>query len=520
MEDPLYLSYAQPSLGHTSLQLSHIPYSRGDQLTYGAGALFQGRSPLEEMPSAYTSSRPSQVPEVVHWEPRQGLAGTQVIITLVSAVELDPDWTFTASFGNQSTRCSWDAAEDSDPYYHYTLTTTAPSLSSTSWNTSFVPLNIRAQDEMGNDIGGSRVGDYRYTDTLAHSSRASPDLARKRKLSPGSARTGTAAKRMTSQPAMSGSSDAYEQRAFSYGRIPAYMDPTAANAGASMATGIGSPYSNRQEQALQYHGDSPQHPVSQLSAGPSNPSALTRGPSPQTPSWVTSALPPPSRSPNVSAASSHGGVGGLSPTIANPPLVRTSSLQQSPSPSSTPTRAAATLFNPYAMYPNKAILKLQGDLDGMTKDWSAEEHDAQRRLVQFYRTQTGSTIHANFRSVTPEERQTNIICISCIWCEAKGECYVTSVDTIALLEALVAVKFTTEEKNRIRRNLEGFRPMTVSKGKTDSEEFFKLIMGFPNPKPRNIEKDVKAFPWKTLDQALKKIISKYVSLGDIFYSLQ
>ena len=34
-------------------------------------------------------------------------------------------------------------------------------------------------------------------------------------------------------------------------------------------------------------------------------------------------------------------------------------------------------------------------------------------------------------------------------------------------------------------------------------------MGFPNPKPRNIEKDVKVFPWKILAHALKKIISKY-----------
>jgi len=77
------------------------------------------------------------------------------------------------------------------------------------------------------------------------------------------------------------------------------------------------------------------------------------------------------------------------------------------------------------------------------------------------------------------------------------------------LEALVGVRFTVEEKNRIRRNLEGFRPLTVSKAKSDSEDFFKCIMGFPHPKPRNIEKDVKVFPWKILAHALKKIISKY-----------
>ena len=88
----------------------------------------------------------------------------------------------------------------------------------------------------------------------------------------------------------------------------------------------------------------------------------------------------------------------------------------------------------------------------------------------------------------------------------------TSVDAIYLLEALVGTRFTVEEKNRIRRNLEGFRPITVSKNKAGSEDFFKLIMGFPNPKPRNIEKDVKVFPWDILSSALKKIIGKYVSI--------
>jgi hypothetical protein len=103
------------------------------------------------------------------------------------------------------------------------------------------------------------------------------------------------------------------------------------------------------------------------------------------------------------------------------------------------------------------------------------------------------------------------ICISCIYWEERAECFVTSVDTIFLLEQLVAARFTVEEKNRIRRNLEGFRPLTVSKGKQESEEFFKVIMAFPTPKPRNIEKDVKVFHWKDLASALKKIISKYVS---------
>lgn len=163
------------------------------------------------------------------------------------------------------------------------------------------------------------------------------------------------------------------------------------------------------------------------------------------------------------------------------------------------------------MYQTKAVLKIEGDLTKMCEDWSQEETDAKRRLVHFERSQQGSTISATFAPITPEARPQRSICVSCIWWEEKEDHYITSVDTIYLLEQLVNVRFTVEEKNRIRRNLEGFRPLTVSKAKADSEEFFKVIMGFPTPKPRNIEKDVKVFAWKVLSHALKKIISKYVS---------
>ena len=193
-----------------------------------------------------------------------------------------------------------------------------------------------------------------------------------------------------------------------------------------------------------------------------------------------------------------------------PRLVRTSTMQQSPpGVFSTMAVGQTQTFNPYAMQALKANLKLKGDLESMKEDWSVDEKEARRRLVVFDREQSGSTINATFKGVAPQERQASSICISCIWWKEKNEFYVTSVDTIYLLESLVGVRFTVEEKNRIRRNLEGFRPMTVSKARSDSEDFFKTIMGFPHPKPRNIEKDVKVFPWKILGTALKKIISKY-----------
>ena len=161
-------------------------------------------------------------------------------------------------------------------------------------------------------------------------------------------------------------------------------------------------------------------------------------------------------------------------------------------------------------YGYKAVLKINGNLDSMADGWSAEEWAAKRRLVQFWRSQNGNTIDADFDAVPTDNPPKGGICVSCIWWAERQACYVTSVDTIHLLECLVGMRFPVEEKNRIRRNLEGFRPTTVSKGKTDSEDFFSIIMGFPHPKPRNIEKDVKVFPWKILAHALKKIFGKYV----------
>ncbi|KAK1826009.1 hypothetical protein QBC39DRAFT_34012 [Podospora conica] len=189
-----------------------------------------------------------------------------------------------------------------------------------------------------------------------------------------------------------------------------------------------------------------------------------------------------------------------------PQLFRTSTINQQSGGG-----GAGGGYNPYALYQTKATLNINGNLNAMVEGWTPEEWENKRRLVLFSKKQNGSVLTTTFRAVSASDLPPRAPCVSCIWWQEKGECYVTSVDTISLLEHLVAApqKFTVDEKNRIRRNLEGFRPLTVSKTKAESEEFFKVIMSFGNPKPRNIEKDVKVFPWSVLGQALTKIISKY-----------
>ena len=158
------------------------------------------------------------------------------------------------------------------------------------------------------------------------------------------------------------------------------------------------------------------------------------------------------------------------------------------------------------MYLREAVLRISGDLETMVEDWSDAEFAAKRRLVQFRRSRNSSTITIDFNSVTSGFHQPHSICISCIWWDSKQEFLVTSTDVILLLEFLAALQFTVREKDRIRRDLEEFNPLTVSKGKIDSKDLFKLIMGFPDPKPRYVEKGIKVFSWKILPHALTKIL--------------
>ncbi|KAI0823622.1 hypothetical protein BC628DRAFT_1411405 [Trametes gibbosa] len=168
----------------------------------------------------------------------------------------------------------------------------------------------------------------------------------------------------------------------------------------------------------------------------------------------------------------------------------------------------------------RASLQIETPLDAMADlaDWDSEEKRVGRRLVRFSRVQEGCTLRVACEALRPSEYSDGDTVVSCIYrpADATGpgdtplsKCCITSVDIIFLLECLVGDIFNIEEKNRIRRNLEGFRPKTVSKNKVGTEEFFQKIMDFPAPKPRNIEKDVKVFDWAVLPQALDKIISKY-----------
>jgi len=484
-----------------------MPYIPSSTYESRATGEHQPDSSFIDARSRHPASHTATETEISEVTPTQGTAGSKVSLQLRTNYDLASSQnTFILMFGSKKCVGRLQKVDYDDEWYDYLLNVEVPPFPLTnSWNPTMM-LKLQIEDKNGNMRSQSDAGKFTFTDmspNLAYQS--SPEFSRKRKYSAeyGEAQDyadNNAAKRVNTMRFQA------KPRSMSGAYSTAQVSPLPAQSSLSSAYGGGyetskqTSYSSGLSQKGLYalpsgmslsHTDFklPQMSPGLQSYGHYNPLAHTGQSSASiavTPSG-SSVLPSPAALPA-------------------PVLVRSTNLPQAGSASSSQT------FNPYSMYQTKAILKIDGDLDKMSEEWTEEELDTKRRLVEFKRSQHGSTITTSFAPVTPEARPARSICVSCIWWEEKDECFITSVDTIYLLEQLVNVRFTVEEKNRIRRNLEGFRPLTVSKAKADSEEFFKVIMGFPNPKPRNIEKDVKVFPWKILAHALKKIISKYVCI--------
>ena len=488
-----YSSYSQTPYVNTPL----VPSPMGDQasqisdcvpyLAHGDYASSYG-----DAGSPLLGGEGSQVPEIVSYTPQRGCEGTRVFVQIQSPYDLHSSSGTHVSlvFGSRKSECIPHLLDLQGSSFQYAVSADAPPFMSTGSPSFAVPLQVVIDNQPPTTL---QVGVYTYEQVPQPSPS---DGSRKRRISSFEDETiSQPTKRFAGPPlpAREQQQDGYAYRENRSASFSPYMQNIPA------VNGFMAPYrpaSSPRVGSLQY---------STVSA---TPQSSLRAPSPLMPSWSPSFVPVSSDIRNPALGyNNHSLPKARSPiSSSNPTLIRTSTLHQSSGFGQTQS------FNPYSIYPSKAVLKLNGDLDSMTEGWSKDECDAKRRLVQFTRIQNGSTIHADFAPVAPEKRAPNSICISCIYWDGKDECFVTSVDTIYLLESLVGVRFTVEEKNRIRRNLEGFRPLTVSKAKMDSEDFFKVIMGFPAPKPRNIEKDVKVFPWKILSHALKKIIGKYVSL--------
>lgn len=494
-------------------------------MDFPASSYYQQTANYEAEQQPFPSYDPQKNPAVTvtSYNPERGPQGSQVYVYIDSIYDLSVQTSITLNlmFATRLCQSQLTPLGPRRNTYQYVLNAEAPTFQSTGWQSPRVPLRVQIQDDSGLvETGFIGTGNtFYYTDGGNHQAQASPDdLSRKRKTLVDPPEIIRApAKRASSQQLHSGVVEPYPSVPYTQSDSLAYLKtspPDPLNPTPARST----PYSRSQTQRQYHQGDTSRRSSQNFSAAPTSAQSLMKAPSPQIPPWGApyASVNHPARSPGLAASSVSRMASMSSPSSSgNPPLIRTSTLQQQSSSSS--SSSAGGSFNPYGIFAHsRATLKINGDIDSMVDHWTPNEYSAKRRIVQFWRNQSGSEIHTNFEPVAPDDRLPSSTCISCILWEERRECFVTSVDTIFLLEVLIGIHFTVEEKNRIRRNLEGFRPMTVSKAKSDSENFFKVIMGFPNPKPRNIEKDVKVFPWKILAHALKKIVGKYVSFGPSF----
>lgn len=476
----------------------------------------QARPPYEDHSGPYLNVGSSSIPEVTSYAPSRGNGGSKIYVQITALYELMTTSlpSFYLVFGQRKCPASLTKmVHQQGAACQYTVTAEIPQFATTGSPSSHVGVYMLLETGDEDVIGRVDVGQFTYVEDGHLSGSSTPlDSTRKRKVSTESGELlRSPAKRISSQNLR----QKEDYNAYGYADASSYspyLTPNPSYPGLISQYGRsagGYPSAQPSRQISYGYSNSSTSSIPTVKA--ETPSSHWNSTYPRFNSQVTGSPGVPSNvgvnRPALSALPS--------PGSANPPLIRTTCLQQTPSPATTPHGNVGQHYNAYSLYPHKAKLDLKGELKSMRDNWSEDEWKSKRRLVHFKRSQSGSTITATFQPISLDERPQNSVCISCIYWEERRNYFVTSVDTIYLLEQLVAARFTVEEKNRIRRNLEGFKPLTVSKGKPDSEEFFKVIMGFPTPKPRNIEKDVKVFHWDDLSSALKKIISKYASVHSL-----
>lgn len=498
LQPPMQWSYGQP--------VPQQPYGYGFSGLHGDLVPgYQNHSLSYREPPTYP------LPEVIGYEPPRASPGSKLSVYIRSTHELlvlAPTHFFILF---QEKRCDATLIKMANlgHYLHYEVATNVPILDNAGWLET-VPLQLHMEDETGQVTGFLRLGHFTYEKVpVSHVSSTTEHQSRKRKISPGSSSSGLYPSKRRSthnlrEMAKGQSSSSVHAQPIDF-TLPSAIYSRDAAASASTTSNTYKfpahttiPYSSATKARIASHHSYQPYtdPVDR---------AFLRNVAPFNPHTSISRVG--SKSPIVSTVA---GAKSASEFINRPPknptFVRTLTLPST----SLPKSGSLPTFNPYSI-PNRPVLDIAGDLKDMLENWTDDEQRAKRRLVQFEISQSDNTIKTCFKPVTLKERLPDSVCISCIWWEEKQEAYVTSVDTIHLLESLVAVRFTTEEKNRIRRNLQAFKPLVVSKGNAETSGFFKVIMGFEKPRPRNIEKDTKVFPWKALMQGLKKIIGKYVS---------
>ncbi|KAF9578076.1 hypothetical protein BGW38_006333, partial [Lunasporangiospora selenospora] len=472
---------------HTSPSTAQHTHENSPQPDHLATNLKSSASSLSSLaaasPLASSQTQQTQLPlamdppKVLEYSPHYGPEGQTFTVTLQS----NSDKALRIGFGTLVVDTKQYAANG-----YITLSCTVPNFAITKWFVNKVPLYVL---QMENDMVMESwpFGDYSYYDddlSQGNSNKRSGDkmlYGQSAPTSPGGAMNKK--QHLLPELDLSGSAGASTQ---------SQLSPLAPSTPTSMTGGSLAPrhddYSAMASSAAAYdsglYGQPLQPPSPYGSRPPMNSPAYVRSGyystnqmlAPHLPAYSQAELPvssaytlPASTAAGASVTTTVSNNSGSSYIHSHHPQpVAPSAYLPQPHPSTAiGSSLPLTNYNPYANLLNKANLKFSGNMDDMAINWSGEEWESHRRLVQFWRRQDGNDIHCSFAPVAPAERQPNSIVVSCIYWAEKNDCFLTSVDCIYLLESLIAVRFTVEEKNRIRRNLEGFRPITVSKCKPE-----------------------------------------------------
>ncbi|RKF59613.1 putative transcriptional regulator medusa [Erysiphe neolycopersici] len=517
--------YPSQSLGLPSTLSGYSSLSQTTPIPYSLNEL---RPAYHETPTSYLDIN-SPSPQLTSFSPSKGSECSTIYIEFTTVYDITttniPRLYLT--FGSCKRTANAHKVHSKTSTYSYYIAADVPSFSTTGWPSSIVPVTLTLETKEDAIISKIFIGEFEYIDYLENRSNRSNSNSTSSSGGSHSSSTAASFKRKASGDLLELMNSPRKKLPCHHARLKedyANYQYTSTDSPSIYSylpnSNFYAPPLNPSYSSLQssnFNGSQVlTKPIQYENLGSGTAlSPTVKDNSPQTRNWPTNPnlrqnfRQSPTISPNSTTDQGPISCNSSPSVLANPPLFRTSTFHQNPIPVDNHHMRNSKQFNSYSLYPHKAKLEIVGDLNSMAQSWTDEEINCRRRLVLFKRSQSGSTITTKFNSVRLDDRPKDSICISCIYWEEKRDFFITSVDTIYLLQKLVAAQFTVEEKNRIRRNLEGFRPLTVSKGKAESEEFFKIIMAFPTPKPRNIEKDVKVFHWSDLSSALQKIIGKY-----------
>ena len=502
----MYPQYDFPGAAGPLLQQPSTAYDRqSDHMNQGTSALEQPRVTFEATTSTYDSLELHRTYlQASSTIPKSGIEGSQVHIDLKSSSDLQSPSprNVTLMFAERTVPAAltFDRLEsgEQNSYYNYSVSATVPAFFETGSSSLRIPLYLRVQGWSYLDHKLINAGEWLYEDGKQAEHRSPPqEASRKRRTTDTPSDTSRLAKRAAP----------LEQQTTQSQGGGSYLSPSAGQPAMDFPNMERRLTSYGRSQLQQSHLVSSNATQSQGPLGSGSSFQLVMRPfTGQTSTWD----PPPYEAGLQSSRDSQ--------PYASPPFSFSS--MPSPNPANRIFLRANRLphYIPSTGWP-QAMLEIRGSLDSMQSNWTPGERVEQRRIVRFWREQSGPTIKTYFRPLRANERfspyEANETRISCIhWKERKGQSYITSVETIVLLELLLGAGFyhdhKNKEKNRIRRNVQNFKPETVEKEKDEYVGFHKMIMDFTEPKPRSINKPIKVFRWETLGQCLKKVVSKHV----------